>query len=233
MNLQLLQNFPDLTDWDNLKPWINTQRQKIAVTDFTKEKFELAVVSLPTMPNDMLGAYQSADWRRFAAGVYLADLACYTNPADQADFPRMLSVTAAFPQGFRLYMAQMANGHNLPIGYTGWYPISDNVFDVLHNNPQQFTHRGMITPLKQFEENKSKLYLFNYSVVEPLIGSDTSSQLVKYFAQSLADFPNAGMAAVTVSENGQRVAKKFGMVYTGDMTHDGEAEGVYCTPLKL
>lgn len=233
MNLDAIQKIPDLTPWDKIGPWVSNTIKQVANADFSSNNFKISAVTLPVTPNNMLGAYESADWRRFALGVFAADLACYTNPADQADFPRMLNVVATFPQGFRLYMAEMANGQQLPIGYTGWYPISENIFDVLYNNPQQLTNRSMMAPLKNFEPNQSKVYLFNYSVAEALIGSPTSAKIVKDFAQSFESFPNSGMAAVTVSDHGKRVAEKFGMFYRGDMTHDGEAEGVYCTPVKL
>jgi hypothetical protein len=155
-----------------------------------------------------------------------ADWACYPKPQDQAETPRFLSVTAAFPEGFKLYCLP-SNGRLLPVGYTGWYPIEKSVFEILHNTPEHLTHRGAMKP-QPLSRDENYIYLFNYSVIQSLRRTPVSARLVKLYAAEILGIPRLkGIAAVTVSEDGQRVARKFGMELRGDMTHDGDIEPVY------
>lgn len=165
-------------------------------------------------------------WLAFVKAAFQADHACYSMPADQVDFERLSGVMAAFPQGFRVYLAG-----DIPVGYTGWYPVAEDVFKILHDAPEKITHRGFMKPVPLAPEG-NWIYLFNYSVIPALRGTEQSRALVKSYATEIKCLPQVkGMAAVTVSEDGARIAHKFGMTERGIMTHDGAAERVYTTCL--
>jgi hypothetical protein len=220
---------PDLQDWSSVSQFVDERLDHILRTDFTQKPLQAVTYTAPAHADPVLGVYGDEAWRRFALGIFIADWASYTAPADRGDFARMLSVIAAFPQGFRLYLGEDEQGQRAPVGYTGWYPVSADIFNLLHHTPERVTHRGFMVPLKEQPkpDQDNYLYLFNYSVTPALSGTPQSSALVKDFAASLQDVSYTGLSAVTVSPHGARIAEKFGMSYRGDMTHDGEAEGVY------
>lgn len=60
-------------------------------------RLSLSVLSAPPL--------SSQAWPEFVQAAFQADHACYALPADRADFERLSSVMAAFPQGFKVYMA--------------------------------------------------------------------------------------------------------------------------------
>lgn len=159
-----------------------------------------------------------------ASDILAADHACYTKPADRADFPRLQKVMTAFPEGFRLWTCQTPEGKTTPVGYTGWYPIARDTFNRLHERPETIKHRGEIMPFR----DSRLLYIFNFSIIEPLRGGTPQSRLMmQTLAQDIAGQNPDGLAAVTVSEDGVRAVRRFGMEYRGDMTHEGDSEGVY------
>jgi hypothetical protein len=194
-------------DPQNVSAWAENAAQGISAIDPDN-------IFCLTAPAD------DAERARFAGALLLADWLCYTAPEDRADARRMMGTVAAFPSGFRLYTTR-----SLPVGYAGWYPVHKTVFEMLAHQPQTLTHRGQITPAGTSEY----LYLFNYSVIPQLRGSCTSSLLVKTLATDIAKQKPKGLCAVTVSEDGARIAKKFGMIRRGQMTHDGVPEDVYTT----
>ena len=169
----------------------------------------------------------AGDCDDFARQVLAADWACYSEAADRAEFPRMRAVIACFPQGFRLY----CNDEGLPVGYTGWYPVSREVFDRLHDTPQTLRHRGEIAPLPALAPTGSYIYAFNYSIVERFRKTPQSARMIQTMASEIAGVPCKGLSAVTVSDDGVRVATRFGMNYRGEMTHDGVPESVYAVRL--
>ncbi len=156
-----------------------------------------------------------------------ADWACYTTEADRAEYDRMKRVITAFPQGFRVYLQTDAAGRDVPVGYTGWYPLPRAVFDRLHDAPQTLTHRGDAAPLTSLSPDGDYLYLFNYSIIPALQKTESSRAMLQTFARAVCATPHRGMAAVTVSPDGARVAERFGLRLRGVMTHDGEPENVY------
>jgi len=137
------------------------------------------------------------DRAAFVRDILAADEACYTAPADRADFERLQAAITAFPAGFRLYLSG-----GKPVGYTGWYPVARDIFG-------------------------DYLYLFNYSIIARLHKTAESRAMMQEFARTVRSTSHRGLVAVTVSPDGVRVAEKFGMTYRGDMNHDGVAESVY------
>jgi hypothetical protein len=230
MTLALLQSVPDLNDWAGVSAWVERTLDKIVKCDFATAADSFQMVTFPgdAMIDPVLGPYGSADWRRFALSVFLADWACYTHPADRGDFARLMSIVAAFPQGFRVYFANLNDGTPVPVGYTGWYPITADMFNVLHDRPHQITHRGFMVPLKELAAQDNYIYLFNYSIIDQLRKTAQSSQLIKGMVDQIKSVAYKGLGAVTVSEDGIRIAEQFGMRFKGDITHDGETESAYC-----
>lgn len=174
----------------------------------------------------VISAPDAKDRESFVLDMLTADWACYAAPEDRVDEARLRRVIDTFPQGFRLYMKD-----GKPVGYTGWYPIPRDVFDRLHDAPQNLTHRGQIMPVPALSQGGDYLYLFNYSIIGALHKTPESRTMIQDFARSVLSTPHRGLAAVTVSPDGVRVAEKFGMSYRGDMTHDGVPEGVYAMRL--
>jgi hypothetical protein len=170
----------------------------------------------------------SVQWMDFSRLALATDWACYALPEDRADFARMNAVMTAFPDGFDFYMATSLEGETVPVGYTGWYSISEEVFAQAHDNPSSVTSRAFMKPLPGLGPY---IYLFSYCVIPELRGTAQSGELVKRLAAKMEQTPKKGMLAVTVSEAGARVSQKFGLTYRGDMTHDGVAEGVYAAYL--
>jgi len=165
-------------------------------------------------------------FKAFTRDALEADWACYTTAADKVEPARLEAVIRAFPEGFQIYYQ-----NNKPIGYTGWHPVPHDIFSLLHDTPHELTHRGQIMPLPERSSGGDYLYLFNYSIIPSLQKTPTSRALLQSFAREVKSTPHKGLAAVTVSPDGARVAERFGMNYRGNMTHDGEPEGVYALRL--
>jgi hypothetical protein len=177
-----------------------------------------------------LGRLASATWRRFVIGVFVADWACYGRPADRVDFLRLLSILAVFPQGFRLWVGRLADGRQVPFGYSGWYPIDRCAFDRLRSDPGGIGHRRNIVPLQGAKTDRCHAYLFNVSIIPALYRSRQSALLVKSLAEELKAAQVSSLAAITVSEAGARVVRRFGLEYTGDLVCEGEKEQVFAGP---
>lgn len=194
---------------------------------------EIPIPGQPERPLAPLSAPEvsSADWQHFTGAALAADRACYPRSADRAEPARLFAVMAAFPAGFQVYFAQLPDGTSLPVGYTGWYPVAEDIFAQLYNTPGEIKHRGFIKPLSTLSDKGDYIYLFNYSIIPSLRGTAQSRQLIKDYAATLKNIAIKGMAAVTVSEDGARIAEKFGLSCRGDMTHDGDVERVYAACL--
>lgn len=108
--------------------------------------------------------------------------------------------------------------------------MTEDVFNVLHDDPGKVTHRGFMKPAPLSPQG-SFIYLFNYSIIPALRGTAHSRTLIKNYASELNAIPSLGLAAVTVSADGARIARKFGLTERGSMTHDGEPEQVYAARL--
>jgi hypothetical protein len=201
--LAFMQNFVA----QNVDGWANELSQHRV----TLRAEDIFCLSAPDTPDEQT---------RFAGAILLADWLCYTKPEDRADAARLMATVKAFPPGLKLYATP-----ETPVGYAAWYPVDKTVFDRLAQQPQKLTHRGQIAPVAASDY----LYVFNYSVVPDLRGSQVAARLIKTLAADIAAQKPKGLSAVTVSDDGARVAKRFGMVHRGQMTHDGVPEDVYTT----
>jgi hypothetical protein len=110
-------------------------------------------------------------WRKFVLSAYYADLLSYEKKCDQVDFPRLLYLVNAFPQGFTVWWAEKGN-RKYPVGYTGWYYVEKPAFDHI----SQMRERDDIVITNRFflpaKEPTPYIYLYNYSISPELIGTD-------------------------------------------------------------
>ena len=70
-------------------------------------------------------------------------------------------------------------------------------------------------------------YLFNFSVAPQFKKSMLSKKLMLNFIDDVNAQNAAGMACIAVSGEGVRIADRFGMSYSGDLTVDGSLESVF------
>jgi hypothetical protein len=165
------------------------------------------------------------NWRRWVLGLFLADLISYPEASDQAELHRLAAVAAAFPQGFSLYSIQIS-GAWWPVGYTGWYPITSQTFKILEKKAESLQNRR-VTPSSLNPAEPPFLYLFNYSVASVFKKTPLSKLLMSRYAGQIKNQTPQGLAAIAVSEDGSRVAKRFGMELTGQFKVDHKVDQVF------
>ena len=218
--------FPDL-DAADLPAWLDAT---IAAARATTAADVLDWTSLTGAdvlgPPSPVGAYASAAWRRFAVGLFAADLACYPTPVDQVDFENLAFAASRFPAGFRLYLARTAAHPALPVAYAAWHPMSEGSFRLLRDHAHVLVDRSLI-PLTAAVPGEADVYLLNYSVVPGLYGSALSKTLIKQLAAEVHAAAPRSLTAITVSEHGSRVARRFGMTRRAPLTVEGVTEDVY------
>ncbi len=162
-------------------------------------------------PCPATGVHDDA-FQRFVVAVWAVDQALYPDPLDQCDLEKIAWVAHSFPSGFRLW----STDDGLPVGYTAWHPVADATFRLLRDDPGALVDRGQIAPWAPGEA----VYLFHYGLAAPLRRSDASRALMGALARDLHDRPVR--AAVCVSEDGERVAARFGMRLRGAVPIGGE-----------
>jgi hypothetical protein len=227
---KLLSKIPDFLDWKAAKQWIN-KGKKLVQQCTEKEILEGEVFSLEWMQiaekdESPFGLYPSKQWRKFVLSAFFADMVSYAQPVAQVCFKRLLFVMHAFPQGFRTWWIRLANGTTLPVGYTGFYPMLETTFELFKKNPGKLKDR-MVVPHMHLNEERPYLYLFNFSVAPAFKVEYLTRTLMKSLVEDIQRHNPKGLACITVSEDGIRIAKRFEMSYKGDLTIDGCSEGVY------
>lgn len=203
-------------DWDALSAQIAgviARARGVAPTDAIAASFA-AIEHAPAVALGPLGRYGDARFRALVGATFVADLACYAEPRDQVSFARLLDAMRAFPRGFRLWGARIAGAEWLPLGYTGVVPIAAETFERLERGEASLAG-SPIAALPAVEPGGSFLYLFNFSVVPKLRGTPLSARVVKALAGDVARTPYRGLAALTVSREGERVVERFGMEARG------------------
>ena len=73
----------------------------------------------------------------------------------------------------------------------------------------------------------TKLYLFNFSVAAHLKKTALTKSLMTMLAADLAKQKPQGLACITVSPDGVRIAQRLGMTCRGSLTIDNASEGVF------
>lgn len=189
---------------------------------------------------NLFGLYSSADWRRFVLAVFLADAVSYPRSEDQVSFERLAFVMHRFPQGFKVWWSPFSDsaGQEVwwPVGYTGWYPMLESVFNTFEKNPESLVDRTVIPcPRTEGDRTKSQfapaeklfLYLFNYSVAPAFKKTQLSKRLMKDYSTLIHSKNAQGLACITVSDDGARIANRFGMLHSGNFKSGTTLEGVY------
>lgn len=218
----------DFSDWDALPGRIAGMVERArgaAISDEIARTFT-AIGDEPTGAPGPIGRYGDARWRGLVGATFVADLACYAEPSDQVSFDKLVDAMRAFPSGFRLWGARIAGAGSawVPLGYTGVHPIAEATFARFEEGAVSLAGPA-ITSLPAVEDGGSFLYLFNYSVVKQLRGTAMAARLMKALADDVARTPHRGLAALTVSRDGERVAERFGM--TARARAEGAHEAVF------
>lgn len=166
-----------------------------------------------------LGRCGDARFRALVGAMFVADLASYLEPGDQVIFDRLLDAMRIYPRGFRLWGASLDGAGWLPLGYTGVIPIATATFERFERGEASLAGPATVA-LPAVEPGGSFLYLFNYSVVPSLRGTAMAARVIKALAEDVRRTPHRGLAALTVSRDGERVAERFGMAARGRGAHE-------------
>jgi hypothetical protein len=227
----ILAGIPDWRDWSAAERWLTATvvvartmdpaEGSVAEPIFTSVGLsDLALARPPSL----FGLYPSPDMQRFLLGIFAADLGCYLPKVDQVSFQRLVYVVHSYPEGFRLWFGRAATEGWVPVGYSGWYPISTASFEIIEQRPDALRDR-MIVPAA--EPQPRFAYVFNYSLTAPWRQARFSRQLLGALDGALKRHALEGLATITVSEDGARVARRFGMQRTGALVVDGSEEDAW------
>jgi hypothetical protein len=104
----------------------------------------------------------------------------------------------------------------------------ETAFKLFEKKPEDLKDR-LVAPYKYVSGSSPYLYLFNYSAAPVLKKSALTGTLIKRFSKDILSQNATGLACITVSEEGVRIAKRFGMIFAGYFYFDGNREGVYTT----
>ena len=160
--------------WEDAAAWLAWVQRK----QRQASQMEWKIWSGSWAASSSLGPYQDADFRRFVLGLYAADLGCYPKGV-QVDFDRLLYTVGRFSRGFSLWMVQ-EEGDWIPVGYSGWHPISSFVFSAINAAPEQ-ADPDFLQP----DLHSEILYLFNYSVLPQYRRTILSKSLLEQLAQEV------------------------------------------------
>ncbi len=213
-----LESIPEFSDFKNAHAWL-----KNALKTELPSKTAMTYVEwndIAEQKDPLFGYYSVKNWQKFVLATYLADLISYDNPPDQVSFDRLAYVMHAFPQGFRTWFIELPNKTWLPVGYTAFYPMLDTAYELFTNSPERLKDRTVVPA-----STSSYLYLFNFSVHPKLKKSSLSKNLMTRYIDDISQQQAEGLACITVSEDGVRIAKRLGMAKRGTIGQ----ENVYTT----
>jgi hypothetical protein len=225
--MTLLAAVPDPFEPWAVEGWMSERIQ--AVGDVRPDRdgarpFVPVEVPSPAMGHP-LGEWGDGRFRRALLALLLADWVSYDSADDRVDFGRLAFVVGRFPRGFRLWFSEVDGLGWVPVGYTGWYPIDPTTFDQLLAGAPVHADRAVV-PLREVGP-APVLYLFNYSVARPFRRTAASRRLLSaYFADVEAQSPG-GLAAITVSGDGSRVAARAGLAPVAELRSGTCLEHVY------
>lgn len=216
----LLQDAIDFEHWDGWRERV-TEYVELARAATPASAIEFRSVSGGTLAEDGVECWELESWRRFVASALIADWATYERVTDQADLVRLLFVMSRFPAGFRVWFARGPEKWS-PVGYTAWYPFEETYFARMESGVPSLLDR-MVVPLRTLEASRF-LYLFNFSIVSGLRGTEYARLLMRSFVDELRTANPSGLAAIAVSSDGVRISERFGMRQTGQFLLDGDKE---------
>jgi hypothetical protein len=228
----ILAAVPDPGDLSGLEGWFAARQQILArlrpTAALEATLCSVDVGALVRPARRPFGHHADPIFRKLVVATLLADWGCYTAPVDQVGFERLLFVMHVFPAGFRGWWVESPDDGWLPVGYTGWYPISEATFEMLASRAAMVRDRSTV-PLPVIDPEGSFFYLFNYSILPAFRRGPCSRQLVRGLAEDIQAVPCRGLAAITVSEDGARVAERFGMRRAGSILVEGCEEWIYAS----
>ncbi|MDD3287744.1 MAG: hypothetical protein PHX43_01885 [Alphaproteobacteria bacterium] len=220
---EILSFIPDYKEPWIIEEWAEGVAKELLDANIGQQQRDSFVV-VPAADIDPLDARMR---QQFINAVLLADWAAYQAVEDRVEYERLRNVICEFPQGFRVWFCLMSNGAYMPVAYTGWFPISEGLFDKAHDNPQNVKHRKEFFPKNTLSANGGYIWIFNYSIIKPLRKSDQSRLMLKTYAADINNAKPRGLIAAVISEESKSVARKFGMSHVGKMTHMGVSEEVW------
>ncbi len=226
----ILSSIPDFEDPVAAKEWFDETSKHLRAFQWSieaEERFISMDVHEMAAPRESpFGYYASPPWRRLTLAVLSCDWACYPAPVDQVTFERLVYAMHVFPLGFRVWWTRDQAGRWLPVGYSGWHPISELTFEILEQRGHALRDRAIL-PQAQLDHGGGFAYLFNVSIISPLRRTRCARQLIQRLGEDLGDRTLRGLAAVTVSPDGIRVVTRFGLEPRG--TVNGSDERIYTT----
>jgi len=223
-----LEDIPEFPSREAMTAWLHAEARRIASWEKTSRD-EGEVFSFVLEEASVANGLEAlAVLRKFILALLAADWACYAEPASREEYGHLRKAVSVFPRGFRLWMVRVG-GRCMPIGYTGFHPISRDTFSLMKNAPERLTSRKQIAPEPEAASAGSYFYLYNLGIIRQFQGTAASRALVKAFAADVASVGKRGLAAVVVSQDGKRIIEKFGLHQSGCLTHEGHRETVYVT----
>lgn len=224
---KLLESVPDFFQEDKILQWILEGKDRIENFCIRQDTEFLSLdwSEIAQEQKNLLGFYPLKNWRKFVLSVYFADIVSYPL-VDQVSFERLLFVMHTFPQGFKTWWIKISHEVWLPAGYSAWYPMLETTFELFEKYPEKLKDR-MVVPHFSLSNLKPYLYLFNFSVAPIFKSTEMTKLLIKKLVQDVHAQNYAGLACITVSDDGKRIANRFGMSHKGDLNLNGRLEGVY------
>lgn len=213
MNLDdILNAIPDPGHWEAYASWFAELEHRAAVACLREQGPNLVSVGGGELelPTDPCGRFHVARYRRFLGALLAADWLTYTAPDDRVNLLRLGFALDRFPEGFRVWFASDASVW-MPVGYSGWYPIDAPTFERFKTNKPPWRDRAVV-PMTTASRGDF-LFLFNYSILPSLRRAEGSRRLLRQLALEIEPVHSRGMVAITVSNDGSRVAQHFGLSY--------------------
>jgi hypothetical protein len=175
-----------------------------------------------------------ADPGLFAA-VWVADWATYSAPSDRVTRARLASAFARAPAAFTAYVGEaVGDGSSdvapVPLGYAAAFAMSAAEYEALSASPERWSSRAVEARGELAEGEPA--YLFNYGVTPALVGTPVAQALVLDLAARLHRTKPSALLAITVSQDGARVAQRFGLTLRGTLA-TSPPEEVYAGRLTL
>lgn len=213
----------------DVQAWICTHIDVLRRTKFESENIEsFSSFELNDDFSGEGGPEVSAQWRKFFLAVLLADWACYEREVDRADCERLKSVMKDAYRYMRLWHCAMPDGSLMPVGYSGWYPIAQSVYENVLKHYAELHDRGVFVPQRvEAIHDVRYAYVFNISIIEPLRNTVCSRRMIQAFQQDAEALTQAKLMAVTVDEAGAKFSRLAGFSLVGQLTVQGEKESLY------
>ncbi len=222
----ILSCVPDPGAWDRYARWFEDVERGAHAYDVREQEDRLVSVAGADLafPQNPQGRFGIERFRRFLGALLAADWLTYAAPDDRANLLRLGFVLERFPEGFRAWFAPFEGGW-IPVGYSGWYPIDEPTFQRLETNDPPWRDRAIV-PMTSVSAGDF-LYLFNYSILPQLRRGEGSRKLLGALSEAILPVQSRGIAAITVSEDGSRVARRFELSFRHEIRVGASREEIW------